>query len=226
MMGHWIANVAWTCWFKKPKKKKNICFTGENEGTWTERKHLVARRRNPPKQVKAEWKSWEWLTGFLWNVWQVLWEPESPWFPSPSAPHSLSTPLLSAHLLLSLCIVSGHSIAMYTPDHLSRKEGFSIWMQEYLVELRIWKYSQLLQETEPKAVKVIQSRKVPSISFRQECLLSLLLVFFSPPLSLSFLHPPPLPRWVLFLHSCNQTSALPLHHFLVQASNGDLWVIE
>lgn len=65
---------------------------------------------------------------------------------------SLNSPF-SVCLLLSLCIVNGYLIAIYTPHHLSRKEGFSIWMQEYSMELRVRKCSQLLQETGAKNYK-------------------------------------------------------------------------
>lgn len=40
--------------------------------------------------------------------------------------HVVSTLLLSAHLFPSLCIVSGHLLAISTQDLLGRKEGFSI----------------------------------------------------------------------------------------------------
>lgn len=43
--------------------------------------------------------------------------------------HVVSTLLLSAHLFLSLCTVSGHLIAISPQDLPSRKEGFNIWIQ-------------------------------------------------------------------------------------------------
>lgn len=104
---------------------------------------------------------------------------------------SLSTAFFAC-LLLSLCIVSGHLIAIYTPHYLSRKEGFSIWMQKYLMELRVRKCSQLLQETEAKDNKSHPELK-RSFSFLQ-ARMSLVSVtvytsFFLPTPSLSILLP-------------------------------------
>ena len=78
--------------------------------------------------------------------------PESPWFLSPSGPCGHPTLLLSAHLLLSLCAVSGHLIAISSHDHLSRKEGFNIWTQEY----RIRSAARCSERKEPKTIKVTQ----------------------------------------------------------------------
>lgn len=135
----------------------------------------------------------------------------------------------SVCLLLSLCIVSGHLIAIYTPHHLSRKEGFSIWMQEYSMELRVRKCSQLLQETGAKDYKSHPElkRSFYFLHVRMSLVsVTVLLPFSCLPPSLSILLPWHLPRWALFQHSCSQTSVLPLYHFLIQVPNGDLWVIE
>lgn len=143
------------------------------------------------------------------------------------------------HMLSQLCFlcmsapftlrVSGHLIAIYTPHHLSRKEGFSIWMQEYSMELRVRKCSQLLQETGAKDYKSHPELK-RSFYFLQVRMslvsVTVLLPFSCLPPSLSILLPWHLPTWALFQHSCSQTSVLPLYHFLSQVPNGDLWVIE
>ena len=135
------------------------------------------------------------------DMWEVFWEPKSPWFVSSSVPHGLSTLLLPARLLLLPCIVSGHLIPTYTQDHLSRNKGFSIWMQEYLMELRIRSTASCCKRLEPKTIKVTQNWIVPSISSKRESLVSVTFCtfFFSSPLSLPFLPPSPLPRCALFV---------------------------
>ena len=129
---------------------------------------------------------------------------------------SLNSPSFYISAPFTLCS-SGHLIAISTQDPLSRKEGFNIWIQEYLMEFRIKSTARCCKRLEPKTIKVIQNWNVLSISFQQECLLSLLLsiVSFSPhPHSLSLLLLTPLPRGALFVSAFIQqnpsSSFIPL----------------
>lgn len=66
--------------------------------------------------------------------------PDSPWFLAPTGSGGHSTLLLSTHLLLSLCVVSEHLIAVSSQNHQNRKEGFNTWTQDYRLRsaARFW----------------------------------------------------------------------------------------
>lgn len=132
MTGQWIADDRWKCWFKKPKEKNSkYILQVKNEGTWTKRNHLVLGRKIHSDEWRQRRSHWNGSRDSC-DMWRVCWEPKSPWLVSSSVPQGLSALLLPASLLLSLCIVSDHFIPIYTQDHLSRKKGFSIWMQDIL----------------------------------------------------------------------------------------------
>lgn len=94
--------------------------------------------------------------------------PDSSWFLAPPGSGGHSTLLLSAHLLLSLCVVSEHLIAVSSQNHWNRKEGFTIWTQGH--RIRVQPGSERMA---PKAMKVTQPWNNPSTSLKQECLWSL-----------------------------------------------------
>jgi len=88
-----------------------------------------------PRWVKAEVISVDSCETRYWHF-----GPDSPWFLAPSGSGGHSTLLLSAHLLLSLCVVSEHLIAVSSQNHQNRKEGLNIWTQEYSIRsaARFW----------------------------------------------------------------------------------------
>lgn len=120
---------------------------------------------------------------------------------------------LSVCLLLALCTVRGHLIAIYTPHHLSRKEGFSIWMQEYRMGLGFRKCSQLLEETGAKDYKSHPELKCSFYFLQVRMSLASLAVYTS-----FFLRP----RLTLNFTPDLFPGELCLYTHLVQVSNGDL----
>lgn len=128
-------------------------FLGENEGALMKGKHAHALKvtmwllEKLPRRVKAEVLSVDsWGTRY-WHF-----GPDSSWFLAPSGSGGHSTLLLSAHLLLSLCVVSEHVIAVSSQNHRNRKEGFTIWTQGH--RIRVQPGSERMA---PKAMKVTQT---------------------------------------------------------------------
>lgn len=129
-------------------RRKRRYVDKEKEYQCPNRRHFVIRKRNPLTWAKAKGGrahgngsqgSYENGTGLIGTRKLLV--------SLSICSDGLSTLLLSAHLLFSLCIVSGHLIVIFTQVHLSQKEEFNIWVRKYLIERRIQEYRQALRET-------------------------------------------------------------------------------